>query len=107
MNSETYGKLSALDCFRSVFPNVINIAELTVDEKVDFVCSVAEEYGFTVAKDGFTDNKFIRNAAFDKIETAVRQAVLRKLSEKDKNVCLTITDVDTGLKLKRATLTDI
>lgn len=100
MNAETYAKLCMLDSFRSVFPNRITIDELTVDEKLDFICSVAGEYQFNIDKTGFNNNKFIREASIEKIETSVRQAVLQKLSVKDKSCCLSVTDVDTGAKIK-------
>jgi SpoVK/Ycf46/Vps4 family AAA+-type ATPase len=98
MSQEEYAALSVLDCFSAAFPNTVTIDELTAEEKVEYICAVVGEYGFTINKEGFTDSRYIETAPLDKIETAVRTAVVRKLTAKDDSFCLDITDIDTKVK---------
>ena len=98
MTQEQYDKLSTLDCFNTAFPNVVTIDDLTVDEKVEYVCSIADEYGFTVSKEGFVGSRFINMTPVENIEIAVRQAVMRKLTAKDNTFCLEISDIDNQAK---------
>jgi SpoVK/Ycf46/Vps4 family AAA+-type ATPase len=98
MKPEQYAALSVLDCFGTAFPNTVIIDELTVDEKLEYICSVADEYGFAVDKKDFFSSRFMETAPLDKIETAVRNAVISKLTAKDKSFNLAIADIDTKVK---------
>jgi AAA+ superfamily predicted ATPase len=98
MTQGQYDKLSALDCFTAAFPNTVTIDELTADEKLEYICSIAEEYGFAVNKDGFSESRFINITSVEKIELAVRNAVIRKLNANDKTFRLEISDIATKIK---------
>jgi AAA+ superfamily predicted ATPase len=95
MTEGEYAKFSVLPCFNAAFPNVVTIDELTADEKIEYIGAVAAEYGFMIDKHEFAGNRFIENTAADKIEMTVRNAVVRKLSEKNSAFCLNIADLDT------------
>jgi len=98
MTQEQYDKISVLDIFTATFPNMATVDELTTDEKLQYVCSVADEYGFTVNKDGFGSSQFILSSSIEKIETSVRQAVFSKLAANDSEFCLHISDIDVKTK---------
>ena len=101
MKQEDYTKLSALDCFTAAFPNVAIIDELTIDEKIEFLCNVANEYGLTINKEGFYESRFIAVTPVDKMEMALRKAVLKKINAKAKTFCLEISDLDTKAKKEK------
>ena len=98
MTQEEYDKLSTLDCFNAAFPNAVTINELTAEEKLEFICKIAEEYGFNIVKEGFIGSRFVENAPIEKIEATVRQAIIKKLAAKDNTFSIEISDIDTKLK---------
>jgi hypothetical protein len=99
MTQEQYDKLSVLDCFAAAFPNKTVIEELTADEKIEYITSVADEYGFTVNKDSFVGSRYITATPVDRIEAAIRRGIMNKLTTNDDNsCCLDISDIDTKIK---------
>ena len=94
MNQDQYDKISVLDCFKAAFPNTATIDEFTPDEKLDYICSISADYGYSVNRESFTGGNFINTADVVKIEMLVRQAVMRKLSANDKTFCLEASDID-------------
>ena len=101
MSQDQYDKLSVLSCFTAAFPNTVNIDNLTSDEKLEFIQSTSEEYGFTVNKDGFVGSRLINVMPLETIELAVRQAATRKLTANDSNNCIEISDIDIKAKKTR------
>lgn len=98
MKQADYQKLSALDSFEAAFPHVFTIDMLTTEEKIEFIRSVAGEYGFTVDTDGMAGSRMIGAATVDKLETAMRKAVQRKLTAKEKRFEVKLSDLDMKAK---------
>jgi len=94
MTQEEYKKLSVFDLFNSVFPHTVVINELNCEEKIEYICSIADEYGFNVDVKGFTGSRFIESTPVEKLEAAIRRVVTSKLSAKDKDFCINVSDVD-------------
>ena len=107
MNQEQYDKISMLDCFASAFPNIVTLEKLSDEEKINYVCTVADEYGFTVNTEGFEKNRFVTASSVEKIESSLRQAIHKKIKVNNNDFSLDIADIDTkAKKIKKTTSFD-
>ena len=93
LNPEVYNKISKLECFGAAFPNVVCIDEFSVEEKLESIRVIADEYGFSFEECSSTAVQHIKEIPAASIEMTVRKAITRKLISKDDSFSIGITDI--------------
>jgi len=96
-----YKKLKELETFEMVFPNVVFVEELTVDEKIELIIKITEEYGFTFNSNKTAQSRFIKTASASEVEMSVRKTVMKKLIDGCDFFCLELSDFAPKKKQKK------
>ena len=94
MEQEEYERISTIDSFHVAFPHVVTISDISAEQRIKAICSIAGENGFSVDQKGIKSTTLISAVDMDEMDTAVRKAIQKKLIAKDNSFCISISDLE-------------